>query len=175
MAIFPCYADGHEVVVIDPADLQRELARFDFNDVVGAAKEDIVCAAQYFRPRHNGALDAIGLQIASSGAQIDEHLARIKEEGDSESHLFLQGLSDRIAEDLAEHLHNQLRQRLGVTKGTRWSPGYPAMTNVMNNATILRLLDATNNIGVHVTEGGEFHPTGTTAAVVSFHPAAKYQ
>ncbi len=175
MAIFPCYADDHDVVVIDPVDLRRELARFDFNDVGGAAKEDIVCAAQYFRPRHNGALDAIGLQIASSGAQIDEHLARIKQEGDSESHLFLQGLSDRIAEDLADHLHNQLRQRLGVAKGTRWSPGYPAMTNVMNNATILRLLDATTKIGVHVTEGGEFQPTGTTAAVVSFHPAAKYQ
>ena len=175
IGIFPCCAEGHKVLVFDPVDYQREIARFDFNDVVGAGKEDIVCAAQYFRPRRNGTLDAIGLQIASSGPQIDEQLERIKREGDSESHLFLQGLSDRIAEDLAEHLHHQLRERVGVSKGTRWSPGYPAMTNVMNNAKILELLDATNCIGVRVTDGGEFHPTGTTAAVVSFHPAARYQ
>lgn len=175
LAIFPCCAEGQEVVVFDPEDFHRELARFDFNDVVGASKEDIVCAAQYFRPRLNGTLDAIGVQIASSGPQIDAALERIKEEGDSESHLFLQGLSDRIAEDLAEYLHVQLKQHVGATKGTRWSPGYPAMTNVLNNAKIVELLDATNRIGVRVTDGGEFHPTGTTAAVVSFHPAARYQ
>jgi 5-methyltetrahydrofolate--homocysteine methyltransferase len=178
ISIFPCYGEDKEVVLMDPDGFDRELARFDFNDVIGAGKEDIVCAAQYFRPRRNGALDAIGVQIASSGTQIDQALERIKQAGDSESHLFLQGLSDRIAEDLAEHLHNVLRDYAGLSAtktGTRWSPGYPAMTNIMNNVTILQLLNATAQLGVSVTDGGEFFPTGTTAAVVSFHPLARYQ
>ena len=48
------------------------------------------------------------------------------------------------------------------------------MTNIGNNRTILDLLDATQQIGVRITEAGEFIPTGTTAAVVSFHPEARY-
>jgi len=107
---------------------------------------------------------------------VDHHINRFRTDGDSESCLYLQGLSDRIAEYMGEYLHGILRTRLGFgpKQGVRWSPGYPAITNTVYNETILDLLHARDLIGVRITEAGEFAPTGTTAALVSFHPDARY-
>jgi 5-methyltetrahydrofolate--homocysteine methyltransferase len=174
--IYPCQSEDESVIVYDPDDLNRELCRFSFTTVVGSEKKDIVSAAQYFRPKSSGQYDAIGVQITTSGPQIDEQLEAYRGEGDSESSLYLQGLSDRVAEDLADHVHNTLRERIGFDKkrGTRWSPGYAAMPDTDNNRIIQELLDAKSAIGVTVTDAGEFAPTGTTAAVVCFHPDARY-
>ena len=176
MACFPAYSDGDQVIVLDPKDQNTELTRFTFDIVIGANRDDIIAGAQYFRPKGD-VLDAIGLQISSAGPIVDDQLAKFKAAGDSESALFLQGLSDRIAEDMAEYVHNQLRERLGLggtKQGTRWSPGYPAITKIAQNIDIHRLLDAQKRIGARVTEAGEFFPTGCTAAIVSFHPDARY-
>jgi len=177
IAVFPCQSFGNEVIVYDIDDTTKELCRFDFDVVVGSGKEDTICSAQYFYPVNSGRFDAIGVQISNTGPQIDEQLRKFKEAGDSESALFLQGLSDRLAEDMAEYLHGVLRNRLGYSGqkiGTRWSPGYPAITSMENNKRIHALLDAKNRIGVSITEAGEFFPTGCTAALVSFHPDARY-
>ncbi len=174
--VFPCQSDGHEVIVYDVDDLRTEIGRLGFTRVIGSERKDTVCAAQYFFPKESGKLDAIGLQISTSGPQVDAQLRRFREGGDSESTLYLQGLSDRIAEDMADYVHGILRERLGydAKQGIRWSPGYPAMTETKHNQTILDLLHATELIGVKITEAGEFSPTGTTAAVVCFHPDARY-
>jgi 5-methyltetrahydrofolate--homocysteine methyltransferase len=174
--VYPCQSEGEQVIVYNPEDLSTELCRFSFTTVVGADKKDTVSAAQYFFPKDSGQFDAIGVQVTTSGPQIDEQLEQYRKEGDSESSLYLQGLSDRVAEDLADHVHNTLRERLGfdVKHGTRWSPGYPAMPDTDNNRIIQQLLDAEVGIGVSVTEAGEFSPTGTTAAVVCFHADARF-
>ena len=176
MAVYPCYRDGDDVVVLDVNDHAKVLCRFDFTTVIGSGKEDIVNGAHYFRSQDSGQLDAIGVQISSAGPDIEAQLEVFKNERDTESALFLQGLSDRLAEDMASYLHAQLRDRLGLAKkaGTRWSPGYPGLVNMKNNQRIYDLLDAGTQLGVQITEIGEFHPTGCTAAVAAFHPDARY-
>ncbi len=174
--IYPCQSEGDEVIVYDPENLGTELCRFGFTRVLGARRKDTVCAAQYFYPRESGKMDAIGVQLATSGPQVEEQIATFKAEGDSESALYLQGLSDRVAEDMADRVHAMLRDRMGAApdQGIRWSPGYPAMADSLYNKTILELLGATERVGVRITEAGEFAPTGSTAAVVCFHPDARY-
>ncbi|MBI5093662.1 MAG: homocysteine S-methyltransferase family protein [Candidatus Hydrogenedentes bacterium] len=174
--VYPCQSDGDEVIVYDQDDWSRTLCRFDFTVVIGGERKDTVCAAQYFYPKSSGKMDAIGVQLSTSGPQVDTQITAFRESGDSESTLYLQGLSDRIAEDMADHLHALQRKRLGFSAGhgVRWSPGYPAMANPENNKTILELLNAAERIGVRITDAGEFSPTGTTAAVVCFHPDARY-
>lgn len=174
--VLPCYRSGDEVVVLDAKDLSKEVCRFDFTTVIGSGKDDVVNGAHYYRERNNGTLDAIGIQIASAGPDISDQITKFKAEGDTESALFLQGLSDRIAEDMAQYIHDSLRTKLNVklNDGTRWSPGYPGLANMENNHRIHTLLDASKQLGVSITEAGEFHPTGCTAAVISFHPLARY-
>jgi 5-methyltetrahydrofolate--homocysteine methyltransferase len=172
---YPCQSDGDEVVVYD-AGRSRELTRVAFDLVIGSDRQDTVSAAQYFAPIDSGHFDAIGLQIATCGPQVDEQLAIYRDEGDSEANLFLQGLSDRCAEDMAFYLHRQLRERFGLghDHGARWSPGYPAVSDTGYNRAILELLGAEEAVGVRITEAGEFSPTGSTAALVCFHPDARY-
>jgi 5-methyltetrahydrofolate--homocysteine methyltransferase len=174
--VYPCYSEGNDVVVLDVEDHDRELFRFDFTTVIGSGSEDTVNGAHYYRRRDSQTLDAIGIQISSAGPSIDDQLSAFKTSGDTESALYLQGFSDRLAEDMAEYMHVELRKRLSVDKrdGTRWSPGYPGMQNMDNNRLIHELLGARKILGVKITEAGEFHPTGCTAAVISFHPDARY-
>lgn len=175
--IFPCQSDGDdEVIVYDPEDLSKEIARFRLDVVIGSGRKDTISGAQYFRTAETGEYDAIGMQIATCGPQVDEQLAKFRKDNDSESQLFLQGMSDRCAEDLAEHLHNLMRKRLGYQngQGTRWSPGYPAISNTDYNRPIQDQLRGEQMIGVRLTDAGEFFPTGSTAAIVCFHPDARY-
>src|SRR5690606_10145758 len=112
--LFPCQSEGDEIVIYDPEDLSRELCRMDFAVVVGAGRKDLVCAAQYFRPRTSGEMDVVGLQIATGGPAVEDELRRLKAEGDSEASLYLQGLSDRVAEDMADRIHETLRELSGL-------------------------------------------------------------
>ena len=177
LSVFPCYREGNNVVVMDIVDTNKELCRFDFDTVIGSSKEDTLCGAHFFREKDSNSFDAIGIQIASTGPDISAPLVAFKEAGDTESALFLQGLSDRLAEDMAHYIHGTLREKLGMADesvGTRWSPGYPAITEMENNRRIFDLLNAEALIGASITEAGEFYPTGCTAAIVSFHPDARY-
>ena len=95
---------------------------------------------------------------------------------DLESALYLQGLCDRVAEDLAEYIHNLLRMRSGQKKekqGQRYSPGYAALADMTNNRMIWEILKA-GDLGISLTGADEFDPPSTTAAVVCFHRDASY-
>jgi len=74
---------------------------------------------------------------------------------------------------MASELNRLLEAQLEAKSSCRYSPGYPAMTKIELNRPIFELL-AAQEIGVSLTEGFEFSPTGTTAAVVCFHPEAGY-
>ncbi len=174
--IYPAQSEGDAVIVYDPEEPSREICRLAFTTVIGAEKKDIVNAAQYFPPKDSGTVGAVGLQLTTSGPQIDEVLAQLRAAGESEDNLYLQGLSDRVAEDLADYLHREQRSLLGIgaKTGQRWSPGYPGMREIKGNETIFNVLDAGTLLGVKLTDASEFSPTGTTAAVVSYHPDARY-
>lgn len=174
--LFPAKSDGDFVYVYDPSNPDEILSKIEFTTVIGAGEKDIVSGSQYFRPIEDNNWDVIGIQISTAGPAIEHGLNHFKEQGDSESCLFLQGLGDRIAEDTAEYIHRHLQDLLHVPHehGRRWSPGYPGMTNIMMNETILNILGGGESIGVSLLESGQFHPTCTTSAVISFHPDARY-
>ncbi len=175
-AILPAQAEGDDVIIFDPETQKKEIARIHFSLCIGKGQKDKFSAAQYFHPKSSGQMDVIGLQITTAGVQAEPAIAAFKRQHDSESALYLQGLSDRVAEDLAEYIHNLLRERVGVKKeksGQRYSPGYAALTNLINNKVIWEVLEA-EDIGVVLTEANEFDPPSTTAAVVCFHKEASY-
>lgn len=174
--LFPCRRAGDDVVVFDPRDQKTELARVPFTVVVGADKKDVFSAAQYFLNGKAPSNDVIGLQISTGGRRVDDQIAAFKADGDTESSHLLQGLSDRVAEDMAEWTHQTLRRMVGIKEreGTRYSPGYPGLKDLAVNKLLADLLKAENELGVTLTDANEFYPTGTTGAVVCFHPKARY-
>ncbi len=175
IGLFPCQAEGDEVILYDSRDLKKEIARIDFTVVVGKGSQDIFSAAQFFLPHSSGKMDLIGLQISTGSPESSRAIEKFKEDGDSESSLMLQGLSDRVAEDMASCLHNRLRKKLaiGLAEGTRYSPAYPGLENVSINKVIYDLLNA-EELGIELTDAYEFFPTSTTGAVVCFNTNASY-
>lgn len=174
--LFPAQSDGDEVIIYDPQDKNKELARLKFDVCIGKGRKDVFSAGQYFHPKTSGQWDAIGLQISTAGDKTEAGIAVFKAQNDSESALYLQGLSDRVAEDLAEFIHQLLGQRIGAKKdnrGQRYSPGYPGITDLSYNRVIWELLGA-EDIGVTLTSANEFYPPSTTAAVICFHKEAGY-
>ncbi len=171
-ALFPCRGGNESVTILDP-NSRQPLATLTFNDVIGQGKKDIFNVARYFNPDQD---DVIGLQLTTAGPDVDKAIQSFKEQ-DKESTLLLQGLSNRVAEDMAEHVNQMLNEIVfkdSSSSSTRYSPGYPAMSGIENNRPIFEILDAEKLLGIQLTDGFEFYPTGTTAAVVCFHPKADY-
>jgi len=160
-------------VVLFDADMKKELGRFDFSNVIGQGKTDKFNVAQFYNDVDP---DIIGLQISTGGSVITKALATMKD-SDQESALLLQGLGDRLAEDMAEYTNQQVVAGVfdnGEGGSVRYSPGYPAMADIRGNKLIFDLLQAQEKLGITLTDGFEFHPTCTTAAIVCFHPDAAY-
>ena len=175
-ALLPAQSEGDDVLIYDPNDLKKEIARLHFTVCIGKGGKDKFSVAQYFYPKSSGRMDAIGLQITTAGSEVEKVIADFKKEQDSESALYLQGLCDRVTEDLAEYIHRLLRERAGYKKeknGQRYSPGYPAIVDLINNKIIWETLKA-EDIGVNLTGSNEFNPPSTTAAAVCFHKDAGY-
>ena len=174
--LFPAQANGDEVIFYESESRDKELGRFDFDLCIGKGRKDKFSIGQYFHSVESGQIDAIGLQITTAGAGVEEGIKSLKEQNESESSLYLQGLSDRVAEDMAEYIHQLLRARAGYKKenrGQRYSPGYPALTNLKGNHIIWNALGA-EDLGVTLTVANEFFPPSTTAAVICFHKDAGY-
>jgi len=102
----------------------------------------------------------------------------------------LQALADRLAEALAEYIHMKVRTEYwGYAKdellsnddmikevytGIRPAPGYPACPDHTEKNKLFHLLDATNQIGITLTESLAMFPASSVCGWYFAHPEAKY-
>jgi 5-methyltetrahydrofolate--homocysteine methyltransferase len=126
-------------------------------------------------PLSSGRRDVAVLQIVTIGAEATRRTDVLQARGDYADSFYSHGLSVQSAEGLAEYAHQRLRRELGIgeEQGKRYSWGYPACPDLSQHEIVDRLLDA-SAIGVRITEGYQFDPEQTTAALVVTHPDAKY-
>ncbi len=82
---WPAHSDGNAIVVGDPHEPQREVARFDFPR---QKRGRHLCLADYVRP--DG--DVLGLQIVTMGSAIDRAAAELFEKNAYRDYLELHGL-----------------------------------------------------------------------------------
>ncbi|CAN5214060.1 methionine synthase [soil metagenome] len=171
---FPAGRDGDELVVFDPAERTREIARFPF-----PRQEDRerLCLADYFRPLNGGGPeDVVVLQAVTSGDRAQEFIARRTDAGEYSEGYFLHGFSVQTAEGAAEVVNRRVREELGIgdDRGLRYSWGYGACPDLEQHETLFRILPVEETIGVGLTTAFQLDPEQSTAALVVHHPAAKY-
>jgi 5-methyltetrahydrofolate--homocysteine methyltransferase len=156
---FPCNSENNDLIIYDP----RQPAR------------DRLCLADYFLPVESGRKDVVQFQIVTMGSVATEETDRLQAAGDYSESYFTHGLSVSAAEGLAELVHQRTREMLGIGEegGKRYSWGYPSCPDLEHHVIVNRLLDM-ESIGVEVTEGYQFNPEQTTAAIVIHHPDARY-
>jgi 5-methyltetrahydrofolate--homocysteine methyltransferase len=179
LGFFPCYSDGNDIVVLDPEDRQSELTRFV---CPRQPKGDRICLADFYRPGIGDSptqpppeLDVIAVQAVTVGTEVTELMAKLEAEGEFAEQLFVHGLGVQTAEGLAEWLHYEERQMLGipVTQGRRYSWGYPAVPEQSEHLKVEKLLEL-SQIGMRITEGYAPEPEQSTLALIAHHPQAIY-
>jgi 5-methyltetrahydrofolate--homocysteine methyltransferase len=179
LGFFPCYADGNDIVVLDPDDRKTELTRFV---CPRQPKGDRICLADFYRPAIDGGaggppsqLDVIAVQAVTVGAEVTELMAKLEADGEFAEQLFVHGLGVQTAEGLAEWLHYEVRKMLGIpsTQGRRYSWGYPAVPEQSEHLKVEQLLGL-DNIGMKITDGYAPVPEQSTLALIAHHPQAIY-
>lgn len=182
---WPCQSEGDSLSVYNPADREREVARFDFPR---QRKEPFLCLADFWRPRASGQYDVIALCLVTMGRRAGEVARQWFVENRYRDYLYLHGLSVEAAEALAEYMHKQVRVELGIAdqdarqkralfqqgyRGGRFSFGYPACPDLEAQAKLWPLLGP-EQIGVTLTETCQLDPEESTTALIAHHPEARY-
>jgi 5-methyltetrahydrofolate--homocysteine methyltransferase len=171
---FPVAAQGEEVVVYDPMDPTKEVARFH---TPRQADRDELCLADYFAPADSGRRDVAALQVVTVGDTLLKRSESMMTEGDYTEGYYLHGFGVRLAEAAAEWVNRHINRELGLEpgRGLRYSWGYPAIPDHMQHHIVAALLpEMKSKLHVVVTEAGALDPELTTAAIVVHHPEAKY-
>jgi 5-methyltetrahydrofolate--homocysteine methyltransferase len=193
--LFPAGStDDDQIIVFDPADRARELARF----AMPRQREDKdVCysLADFIAPLgiapldRSGPRDHLGAFIVTAGIGTDELAGRFERDHDDYSAIMAKALADRLAEAFAEYLHHQVRIDWGYGarealshddiiaenyRGIRPAFGYPACPDHAPKGVLFALLDHADHHGVWLTESYAMYPTASVSGLYFAHPAATY-
>jgi 5-methyltetrahydrofolate--homocysteine methyltransferase len=192
LGFFPAVAEGDDLVLADPQDVARVLARLPMLRQQRAGRDGAanLSLADFVAPRASGLTDHVGAFAVTAGHGAEELAARFRAEHDDYRAILVQALADRLAEALAERLHERVRKEFwGYApgealdnealireqyRGIRPAPGYPACPNHDLKDELFRLLDAGRQIGVQLTESWAMTPPASVAGFYFAHPEARY-
>ncbi len=148
------------------------------------------CLADFIAPKETGVEDYIGGFVVTAGLGVEEHIDRFKADHDDYNSIMLKALADRLAEAFAELLHENVRkehwgysaseslQNEELIKekyiGIRPAPGYPACPDHTEKPGLFKLLDATEQIGVSLTESYAMYPAASVSGWYFANPDSKY-
>jgi 5-methyltetrahydrofolate--homocysteine methyltransferase len=187
----PANADDHDDVLVY-ADEQRDTVSHRLVHLrqqrIKTAGLPQSCLADYVAPP--GHADYIGAFAVTAGIGIEEHVERFEKAHDDYSAIVLKALADRLAEALAEYMHERTRREFWgyasdeqlsnkdliseVYRGIRPAPGYPACPDHTEKAKLWELLDVEAAIGLQLTESYAMYPTAAVSGFYYSHPEAKY-
>jgi 5-methyltetrahydrofolate--homocysteine methyltransferase len=148
------------------------------------------CLADFVAPAESGVADFIGAFAVTAGIGVDERVEHFEKAHDDYSAILLKALADRLAEALAEYLHERVRiehwgyapdERLANEqliaeryRGIRPAPGYPACPDHTEKGKLWSLLSVEENIGLRLTDSYAMYPTAAVSGFYFSHPDARY-
>jgi len=152
--------------------------------------ETLYSLADFVAPRESGKTDYLGAFVVTAGIGAEELARTYEKAGDDYSAIMVKSLADRLAEAFAERMHERVRKEFWhyaeqedldkeslireAYQGIRPAPGYPACPDHSEKLALFKLLDASRNTGVELTEHFAMYPTAAVSGWYFSHPAAKY-
>lgn len=148
-----------------------------------------ICLSDFIAPKETGIQDYIGGFVVTAGLGIEKKLAEFEADHDDYHSIMLKALADRLAEALAERMHERVRQEFWgyesdtlskeelikeKYRGIRPAPGYPANPDHTEKPGLFEILDATNTIGVSLTDSYAMYPASSVSGWYFAHPESKY-
>ncbi len=196
--LWPAQSDGNDIVLYDAADVDgasspagptRELARFHTLRQQQDKPDGEPCLAlsDFVAPRSSGVLDWVGAFVVTAGIGAQELAASFESKLDDYHAIMAKALADRLAEALAELLHERVRRAWYAPgeacskealldeqyRGIRPAFGYPACPDHSEKRALFDLLRA-ERVGVSLTEHGAMLPAASVSGLYLGHPRARY-
>jgi len=154
-----------------------------------AAEDPYLCVSDFVAPKETGVEDYVGMfAVACFGAE--ELSKKYEEELDDYRSIMAKALADRLAEAFAEELHERVRidmwgycgdESMGAEdlhkikyEGIRPAPGYPSQPDHLEKETMWRLMKASEDTGIELTESLAMFPAAAVSGVYFAHPKSSY-
>jgi len=192
IGFWPANSNGKDTVsVLVEQEGPDEVIHLEFlrQQVKKASGQPNLSLADFIAPAEASKQDYIGA-FAVTIAGIEPHIKAFEEQHDDYNKIMLQALADRLAEAFAECLHLHVRkeywgyaadEQLSNTdliketyQGIRPAPGYPACPDHTEKYKLFRMLDATNQTGITLTESLAMYPASSVCGWYFANPDAKY-
>lgn len=182
---FPCQSEGNSLLIFDPENHQKQVARFEFPRQKSGKR---LCIADFFASKESGKIDVFPMQAVTVGEIATEYAQKLFAENDYKNYLYFHGMAVQTAEALAEWTHAKIRRELGFGneepdnvrdvlaqrhRGSRYSFGYPACPNIQDQYKQVELLQ-TDRIKMYMDESEQIYPEQSTTAFITYHPVSKY-
>jgi 5-methyltetrahydrofolate--homocysteine methyltransferase len=192
IGLFAANSEGDDVLVYAGEERFDPLAVFHFLRKQGRQPEGRYneCLADLIAPVQTGLNDYIGAFACTAGLGIDKLVGAFEADHDDYSALLLKALADRLAEALAEMLHERVRRRYwGYAadedlrnqdliaeryRGIRPALGYPACPDHTEKDTLWKLLDVEAQTGMWLTESKAMVPAASVSGLYFSHPDSRY-
>ncbi len=191
--LFPAHSEGDDIALYADDERQCEQARFYTlrqQTRKRDKKQPHYALADFIAPRTTGLADHIGAFAVTTGIGIEEHLQRFAKDHDDYSAIMLKALADRLAEALAEMLHERARKEWFYEEGEstcsledlireryqgiRPAPGYPACSDHSEKRTLFALLEVEQRSAIRLTENYAMQPAAAVSGLYFSHPQSRY-
>ena len=187
--LFPAVSDGDDIKVFSDKSKKeiKSVFRFLRNQEPKEKGVPNLSLSDYIAPETSGITDNIGTFVVTA-ALDNEALEKYKE--DDYATIMIRILSDRLAEAIAEWLHEKIRKEywgyapkedLPIEellklkyKGIRPAPGYPACPDHTEKRVLFDLLGAEKAIGAELTENYAMAPPASVSGYFFSHPGSTY-
>ncbi len=190
--LFPANSEGDDIIVYTDESRTTEKHRLYNLRQQLQLRNNVpnCCLGDFVAPASSGVADYIGAFAVSTGFGADEFAAEFAAAHDDYNSIMVKALADRLAEALAEYLHQQVRKDYWgyaadenldnealireAYQGIRPAPGYPACPEHTEKGTLFNMLNVTPEIGLELTESFAMWPGAAVSGWYFAHPDSKY-
>ncbi len=185
---FPAARDGDDIVIYTDASRAEERMRWHTlrQQRLRTAEERSLALADFVAPV-GGVSDYVGAFAVTAGHGVDDLVRQFEKDHDDYNAIMTKALADRLAEALAEKLHEHARRDCGITeslskqelideryRGIRPAPGYPACPDHTEKKLLWELMDVEKAIDLKLTESMAMWPSAAVSGMYFNHPDARY-
>jgi len=194
IGFWPAASNNADTVTLqtNTGEVKLEFLRQQIKKAIGQASFSLADFIKPTNPTYDSPLmthDFMGaFAVTVHGAK--KYVEKFAAEQDEYNKIMVQILADRFVEAFAECLHQKTRKEFwgydkneNLTsqqlikeeyKGIRPAPGYPACPDHTEKIKLFELLNATENIGVELTESLAMNPPASVCGWYLAHPESHY-
>lgn len=190
IGIFKANSNGAETIQVQNSTGETVWLESLRQQIKKVAGQPDIALSDFIAPEHSGKQDYIGAFAVTTGLGIEKWIEHFEKDHDDYNKIMLKALADRLAEAFAELMHERVRKEFwGYAsnetlsneqlireeyKGIRPAPGYPACPEHTEKRKLFKLINATDNADIILTDHMAMYPASSVSGWYFSHPESKY-